>query len=231
MKILAADTSTDVNTVAVCRDGRVLAETAVLCPRKHAERLVETVDWVLDEAEVSLADLDGLAVSLGPGSFTGLRIGVATWKGLALGAGLPLAGAPTLDAMARLGACDNGLVCPLLDAKMGEVYGAVYRFESGIRRKLAPERVGNVEDILAGIEGKVIFLGDGAETYRSRIEAANGINSVFLPHLRGMPRASAVAVEAEAIFLSGENTDPASLNPLYLRKSQAELNRLADLSS
>jgi len=224
MKILAADTTTTVNTVAVCDGARLLAETVVTCHRAHSERLLATVDWVLREAGLRLCDLDALAISHGPGSFTGVRVGVATWKGLALGAALPLVAVPTLDAMTRLGAFRDGLVCPLLDAKMGEVFGALYRFEDGVRTKLTPDRVCLVEDLLRGVEGLVVVLGDAVSRYRARIQAA-APQARFLDEWCAVPRASAVAAEAHALIAAGACTDPALVAAIYLRKSQAEENR------
>ena len=225
MRILAADTSTAVNTVAVCEGERLLAETVVDCGRAHSERLLATVDWVLAEAGVKIEELDALAISAGPGSFTGLRVGVATWKGLAAGAKLPLVPVPTLDALARVGAVYEGLVCALLDAKMGDVFGALYRFAQGRRTKLAGDRVGVVEDLIGGIEDDIRFLGDGAMRYRERIEAAVA-SAIFVEQARGVPRASAVALEAHMLLDQGAcTTDPAEVAPVYLRKSQAEVNR------
>jgi len=224
MKILAADTSTSINTVAVCEDDRVLAESIVECGRSHSERLIGTVDWVLAEAGCRIEDMDALAVSIGPGSFTGVRVGVATWKGLALGCKRPLAPVPTLDAMTRLGAFRDGLVCPLLDARMGEVFGAVYHFREGVRDKLVPDRVCPVEAILDEIDGGAIFLGNGAGLYRERILARNP-GAVFAPAMCSVPRASAVACEARSLIDRGVCTDPAFVSPIYLRQSQAEINR------
>ena len=224
MKILAADTSTSINTVAVCDDGRVLAEIIVECGRSHSERLIDTVDWVLAEAGLKIEDMDALAISVGPGSFTGVRVGVATWKGLALGARLPLAPVPTLDAMTRLGAFREGLLCPLLDARMREVFGAVYRFTNGRREKLTPDRVCPVDSLLDEIDGDAVFLGNGVELYRERIlERRPG--AAFAPAICSVPRASAVAAEARALIEQGVCTDAALVSPVYLRKSQAEMNR------
>ena len=224
MKILAADTSTSINTVAVCDDDRVLAEIIVECGRSHSERLIDTVDWVFAEAGLKIEDMDALAISVGPGSFTGVRVGVATWKGLALGARLPLVPVPTLDAMARLGAFREALLCPLLDARMREVFGAVYRFTDGRREKLTADRVCPVDSLLDDIDGDAIFLGNGAELYRERIlELRPG--AAFAPAICSVPRASAVAAEARALIEQGVCTDAALVSPVYLRKSQAEMNR------
>ena len=238
--LLAVDTSTSVNTVAVCRGARrsdathevhLLAETAVECRRLHSERLLATVDWVLEEAGIAFSDVDALAVSIGPGSFTGLRIGAATWKGLAFGRGLPLAAVPTLDAMARLLPLRDAVVCPLLDARMKEVFGAVYRYQGGTREKLTPDRACPVEDLLQDLpaqpqEAPVYFLGDGAQLYRERIEK-HLPNALFLDGYWNIPRASAVAAEGYYLLQSGAVCAAALAAPIYLRQSQAELNRAA----
>lgn len=221
MLILSADTSTAYYSVALSRDDHVLAEVSVEGAKKHSERLLETVDWLLGETGCKLNEIDLLAVSQGPGSFTGLRIGVAAWKGLAAGAGLSLVGVSSLDAMARLVEVRDGCVCPLLDAKMQEVYGAVYRFEDGSREKVQPDTVCPVEDLLDGLPGKVLFLGEGAEVYRDRIEDVLP-EAAFASAACSFPRASAVAAEALHAVAGGAPCDPELVRPVYLRKSQAE---------
>jgi len=224
MKILGVDTSTPVNTIALCEDGRILAETVVECGRAHAERLMATVDWVLAEAGVSLGAVDALAVSVGPGSFTGLRIGVAAWKGLALAQALPLVGVPTLDAMTRTGAFANTAVCPLLDAKMGEVFGAVYRFSNAGREKIVQDCVTPITNILDRAPDDTVFFGDGAELYGEAIRAARP-GAVILGGAFRSPRASAVCFEAAALLASGYATSAADVKPVYLRMSQPEALR------
>ncbi|HNR35521.1 MAG TPA: tRNA (adenosine(37)-N6)-threonylcarbamoyltransferase complex dimerization subunit type 1 TsaB [Candidatus Hydrogenedentes bacterium] len=224
MKILAVDTCTAFNAVALCEDAAVLAETTVLCGRAHSERLIPTVNWLLAETGLCLADVDLLAVTIGPGSFTGVRIGVATWKGLALAARKPLVGVPTLDAMSLLAAVSDGIVCPLLDARMREVYGAVYAFDGGVRRKCSPDRVGPVEAIMADFPDAPILLGDGAAMYRDRILALRP-RARIVPPMHLNPRAAAVAQEAFHLVQSGMDTDPSHVSPVYLRQSQAEENR------
>lgn len=221
MIILAADTGTPINTVCVARDGRILAETVALSGRRHSERLLETVDWTLAEAGVRFEDVDSLAVSVGPGSFTGLRVGVAAWKGLALGRGLPLVGVSTLDAMTRLGVFVDAVVCPLLDARMHEVFGAVYEFRGGVRVRLVPERVCPVDALLDHVPARTVFLGDGAALYEDAIRRRVP-EAVFAPPHLSVPRASAVAVEAFDLLARGEPADPGAVNPVYLRQSQPE---------
>jgi tRNA threonylcarbamoyladenosine biosynthesis protein TsaB len=221
--ILATDTSTSINTVAVCRDGALLAEIVVQSGRRHAERLMALTATVLQEAGLTLRDVDALAVSIGPGSFTGLRIGVSAWKGLALGAQKPLVAVPTLDAMARLVSVADGWVCPLTDARMKEVYGAVYQVVAGERTCVIPPCVCPVEDVLAHLPRDIApcFLGDGAYLYRDRIIAAHP-GARFLDPSLAAPRASAVAAEAEAMLAAGTPTTAALVSPVYLRPSQAE---------
>jgi len=230
MLFLAADTTTAVNSVAICDDSHVLSESIVNCGRAHSERLLATVDWVLEEAGLTLDRIEALAISIGPGSFTGLRVGAATWKGLALAQRLPLVGVPTLDAMTRLVPFRDGVVCPLLDARMHEVFGAVYRFDGGRREKLTDDRVCPVESLLEVVPGDAVFLGNGAALYREQIQAMCP-QSFFVDELCGVPRASAVAAEAVELMSHGAAIDPDLVAPIYLRASQAEQNRAAQKAS
>jgi len=222
MTILAADTGTSINTVAVCDGDRLLAEIIVETGRAHSEKLLLTVDWVLQEAGLTLDDVDTLAIGIGPGSFTGLRVGAATWKGLAFARDLPLVAVPSLDAMARLAPFHNDVVCPLLDARMHEVFGAVYRFKDGRREKIVADSVCPVDALLDQIpEPAPIFLGNGATLYRGQI-LARFPGARFAPAACSVPRASAVAAEAVALVAAGISTDAATVSPVYLRKSQPE---------
>lgn len=223
-RILAADTSTSINAVALLEDGRLLSEVVVEAGRRHSERLLETVEWVLGEAQLQMSDIDVLAVSIGPGSFTGVRVGVAAWKGLACALQRPLVGVPTLDAMSRLWQARDGYVCPLLDAKMNEVYGAIYLYERGVRTKLTGDCVCPVEDLLDNQRNDLLFFGPGAVRYRDRI-VAQMPDARFAPECCGSIRASAVAAEAFDLLDVGASTNPDTVVPIYLRKSQAELNR------
>lgn len=222
--ILAADTSTAANTVAVCRDGAILAEVTVESPRLHSERLLAAVDWVLQEAQLTIHEVDVLAIAIGPGSFTGLRIGASMWKGLAFAAQKPLVAVPTLDALALLAMGAEGAIVAAIDARMQEAYGAVYRFEAGARVKVLPDTVAPLGHLLASLEGPVYCIGDAFTVYRDAAVAALP-HARFAPaHLNG-PRASAVAAEAAALLDAGAPADAALVSPVYLRASQAEVNR------
>ncbi len=233
--ILSVDTSTRQCAVALCRvsgwDGacEVLAQSCVDRPRLHAERLLDGVHWVLNASEHTLEQITCLAAASGPGSFTGLRVGLATWKGLAFALQLPLVAVPTLDAMSRLVPVPDGVVIPLLDARMKEVFGAVYRFRNGVRTPLAPARVCPVQELLAGDyvhETPLILLGDGAWRYEDTIRACVPQAYLATPAC-GTVRADTVAAEACSLMRSGCRTDPAQAAPCYLRVSQAEQARAA----
>ena len=222
--ILAADTGTAVNTVALCRDGQILAEATAASPRLHSERLLATVDWVLAEAQVDIHAVDVLAISIGPGSFTGLRIGASAWKGLAFAADKPLVAVPTLDALSRLATPFEGTVVAAIDARMQEVYGAVYRHAGGAREKLREDAVLPIAGLLVGLSGPVYCMGDGFTAYRDAAIAALP-SAIFAPLHLNAPRASAVAAEAVAMLEAGAPSDASLVSPVYLRASQAEMNR------
>jgi len=230
--ILAADTSTAINSVALCRDDAILAEAVIDGRRLHSERLLPTVQWLLDESGVTLAEVELLAISIGPGSFTGLRIGAATWKGLAFANDIPLIGVPTLDAMTRLAAVrPQSYVAVLLDARMKEVFAAGYRFTGAAREKVVADSVCSIATVMDRLDAlpdfdprAVSLLGDGAQLYQDALRERWPQVSIAAPS-QGVPRASAVALEALALHAAGAPDDPGVVNPVYLRKSQAEVNR------
>ncbi len=236
--ILAADTSTRQCTVALCLFSEqgainVAAQTSADSHRLHAEGLLDALQWVLHAAGRTLRQVDCLAVSIGPGSFTGLRVGAAAWKGLAFALNLPLVAVPTLDAMSRLNAVVDGVVAPMLDARMGEVFGAVYRFSQLRREKLTPDLVCSAEELLTHIPegaGPVLLPGDGALRYRADILACLP-EACILPETMGTPRADAVAVEARHLLLQGVEVRAACAAPRYLRASQAEQARELKLAA
>lgn len=237
-RILSVDTSTRHCAVALCsvREGddcvEVMAQTCVDRHKLHAERLLDGVRWVLEAVSCPLSQVTCLAAAAGPGSFTGLRVGLATWKGLAFALDLPLVAVPTLDAMTRLIPVPEGIVIPLLDARMKEVFGAVYRFSRGKRETLLDPRVCPVQHLLTAdytCERPLFFLGDGAWRYESVLREQ--LPQAFLvPPACGTPRADAVAAEAVALMRGGTCSDPAVAAPRYLRASQAEQAREVRLS-
>ncbi len=220
INILAADTGTRINTVAVWRDGAALAESVADCHRAHSERLLETTRAVMREAGIELADVDALAIAVGPGSFTGLRIGVSAWKGLALGANLPLVGVSSLEALAQPFRGLSRPVCALLPARLEEVFAAVYPSERGACAMLEPVAA-PLNEVLRETPPGAVYTGEGAHQHRNAIERLDPA-AIFAPRLLASPRASAVADVANALLEAGVCSDPAAVRPLYLRKAQAE---------
>ncbi len=224
MIVLAADTSTPFLSVALCEDDRVLAEYNQPADRRHAELILGVVDDLLRRSGLELNDVDLLAVSRGPGSFTGLRVGISTWKGLASGAALPLIGVSTLDALARRCAEPPKLLCVLLDAKMQEVYGATYELRDGKLYKTQDDSVGPVAEFVDADAGPTVYMGDGALLYEDIIRRAHP-NAVLLSEKESMPRAWAVAAVGLERFRQGDPSTASEVVPVYLRQSQAERNR------
>lgn len=212
MLTLGLDTATAACTVALVADGTVLAEQTELEPRGHATRLMALVAAVCDAAGRPRTDLTGIACGVGPGSFTGLRIGLATAKALALALDLPCAGVGTLAAMAH---GVPGLCAPLLDARRGEVYAGLYRDGAEV---LAP-RLLPLADWLA----ELAALRAGAP-----VTFAGDVDTALLPPWGRpaavlLPRGSAVALLGEGLLRRGQGVAPEALNPLYMRRSAAEV--------
>ncbi|MBN4046826.1 tRNA (adenosine(37)-N6)-threonylcarbamoyltransferase complex dimerization subunit type 1 TsaB, partial [bacterium AH-315-P07] len=186
--------------------------------------LLAFVEILLDETNITLSDIDLLAVAHGPGSFTGVRVGVSAWKGLAAGAQIPIIGVSTLDALARRVEHSSHPVCPLLDAKMSEVYSACYRYENGHRETINTQTVATVEAVLDQCPAGTLFLGDGAALYREKIRSRFP-DALIMPESCNFPGATAIAAEAVSSYDPESDACEINVSPVYLRKSQAEVVR------
>ncbi len=224
MKILAADTSTSSVSLALLDDGRLLGEWTFQSLMTHNRRLLRTIDSLLGEVGWEIEGLDGFAVTLGPGSFTGIRIGLGTIKALAWALRKLYAGVPTLDALAApLGFCATP-VCAVVDARKKEVYYAVYRpdghgrlIREGAYAAAAPERLAE------RIKSPTCFCGDGWLLYRELFTEVLGDMAVAAPGPFHATRAAFVGDLAYRRFSSGDSDDPASSAPIYVRASEAEM--------
>jgi tRNA threonylcarbamoyladenosine biosynthesis protein TsaB len=222
MKVLALESATLSGGAALVDGERLLGEVTLDVAVTHSERLMAAVDRLVADCGLSPHDLDGLAVSIGPGSFTGLRVGIATVKGLGLALDLPIAAVPTLDALAGRLPFADAPVCPILDARKKEVYLSLYRWrESGMAREwdylaLPPELAA------ARLEAPVILLGDGIEACRPWLERL-GAGVRVAPAAQRLPSAAVVAGLGRAALAAGAGVDAETLAPLYLRPSEAEL--------
>ncbi|MEK6604025.1 MAG: tRNA (adenosine(37)-N6)-threonylcarbamoyltransferase complex dimerization subunit type 1 TsaB, partial [Nitrospirota bacterium] len=219
--------ATPAQSVALVEDDRLLAELSYEAQGNRGGMLLPTVDRVLKKAGVAARDLDVVVVSVGPGSFTGLRVGLATAKGLALGAGARLVGVPTLEALAAGYASADATICALLDAYRGEVYMALFRRNGNALERLSPDAVlapGAVASALAAVEGPVHLIGNGAARYREPLEAAlGGRVCVSDEGLRAAPTAAVVARLGIRQFAGGNKPD-AEVALTYLRRVEAEVN-------
>jgi tRNA threonylcarbamoyladenosine biosynthesis protein TsaB len=224
MKILALDTSTKSCSVAVTDDASLSAELTIFKNQTHSKHLMDSIHKVLEITGSGPGELDGLAVTIGPGSFTGLRIGISTIKGLAHALDKPVVGISSLEALAWQCAETSFLICPLLDARKGEVYCATYRFEDGglIQKTAACAMV--PEAALEDINTPCVFIGTGAQLYRQRIAAALGGLAHFVPEGQNVIRASSIAFLSRLKFVANDTDGIAGLIPHYIRKSDAELN-------
>ena len=224
MKILAVDTSSTVATVAVSCDGVLLGEYTVNHGLTHSQRLLPMTDELLSSLGLSADDIDVFAVSTGPGSFTGLRIGIATIKGFAFAKNKPVVSVSGLEAMAYNCLNTDYIICPLMDARAGQVYNALYkRFRGGLKTICQPRAV-EIEKVineLLPMKEKVLFLGDGVTPNMNAIKNL-GSRAVIMPFNNNMQRGASVALAAWEKAKKGQFESAESLDANYLRKSQAE---------
>lgn len=225
MRILALDTSGLVVSAAVTEEGCLIAETFLHYRKTHSQTLLPLIASMLGGIEADVSDMDMLAVAVGPGSFTGLRIGVCTAKGLAMPADIRIAPVPTLDALAYNCALYDGLTCPIMDARRDQVYTALYRTGRGnIIKKLSDDAALPVDTLCKSLMEygePVLFTGDGVDVYMEKLREILGERALASPPALRMQRASSVAfvgMEMGRDALVGH----AALAPRYLRKSQAE---------
>ena len=220
MRVLAVETSSLAGGVALLDGERLIAEYVLDVSVTHSERLMAAIDHVVADARWTPRALEGLAVAVGPGSFTGLRIAVSTVKGLAVALGIPIVGVPTLDAMAAALPWAALPVCPVLDARKGEVYASVYRWDGRAMRRewdylaLAPAALAE------RLTEPTIVVGDGALAIHSPYAQA-------VPSPRRIPSPACVGALGVERLRRGDTVDAANLQPLYLRPSEAELKRRA----
>lgn len=227
MYVLGIETATPVGSVAVANENGLVAEYTLIRGTTHSERLLPVLDHLLKSASLPFRGIDVLAISLGPGSFTGLRIGVSTAKGLALAGEKPVVGISTLDALAENYRGIDTVLCPMLDARKKEVFAAVYRGSrtEGLE-KLTPDLAIPPERIFAYLEGNgIMFLGDGSILYRSLIEQAMGAKAGFAPPHLNHPRAATVALLGLQEAKRGNFLDLKTFTPIYVRSSDAELKK------
>jgi len=225
MRLLAADTSTKSGSVALLEEERVVAEWTLQSDITHNRLLLKTIDYALQQAGWSLDDVEAFAVTTGPGSFTGLRIGLTTIKTLAWATGKPLVGVPSLDALALPLAFASMPVCALLDARRKELFFAFFEpdRQSGLLRR-SPYHVGSPQKLATAITSTTLFCGDGWSLYGSVFQDMLGHLAVGAPPPFNLLRAGFVGELARRSLAAGVQDDPLTLAPLYVRLSEVEIS-------
>lgn len=239
MKVLALDSSGLVASVALVegtpKASSLLAEYTLNYKKTHSQTLLPMLDEIVRMTELDLKTVDAIAVASGPGSFTGLRIGSATAKGLGFALDRPLAAVPTLEALAYNLFGTDRLICPLMDARRNQVYTGIYEFEGECLKILHSPMaadIAEVADLLCGFGRDVIFLGDGVPVYKERLQElmadrmqSAGVQTLWAPAHLNKQRAGAVGARALWYLWEGNTQTAAEHTPEYLRLSQAERER------
>lgn len=224
MRILAVDTATTSCSVAIVDKTSLLSEFTIDREETHSKHLMDMIKSVLRMAGLNFSDLDGFAVTIGPGSFTGLRIGLSTIKGLAVASEKPVVGVSSLEALAFQVSYSRDLICPILDARKGEVYFSRYRFLNGHLKKQTKERVAPPDKAVDDLNESCLFVGNGALLYKEMIlEKMGGLASIA-PMIQNTIRASTMAYLSMTKFEKNDTDDIEKIMPYYIRKSDAELN-------
>ncbi len=222
--LLTIQTAVPAGSLALSDGERLLAEINLDIRKNPTEWLLDAVDDLLAKSELQRSDLDAIGIVRGPGSFTGLRVGLATAKGLALATGCPLLGVSSLQTLAMQIPFSRLPVCAMLDARKKEVYAALYSWESGRMQAVSDERVLRPDALLEGIAEDTLFVGSGASLYRTLIVRQLGGRAHFPPSMLNLPRAGAAACLAVLEWEAGRLFSPEELTPTYLRASDAEIN-------
>jgi tRNA threonylcarbamoyladenosine biosynthesis protein TsaB len=234
MKILAVETSTMLGGIGLVDDSSGLFfEVRLNVKSTHSERLMPEIDHIMKQSGIELSDIDVFAISIGPGSFTGLRIGLSTVKGFSFATGKPIVAVPTLEALAwNLPYCRYP-VCAMLDARKKEVYAALFSWEGKGFVRVIDETSLNVDRLLERIKGakgvgdfsdeRIVFIGEGALLYKDGIVEALKERAIFPSSEKSVPSPATIAAMGIRKALKGEFSEPVSLVPFYIRRSEAEI--------
>jgi len=224
MRILAVDTTTTSCSVAIVDQTSLLSEFTIDREETHSKHLMDMIKAVMTMAGLNFSDLDGFAVTRGPGSFTGLRIGISTIKGLVVASEKPVVGISSLETLAFQVSYSRDLICPILDARKGEVYFSRYRFLNGHLKRQTKERVAPPDKAVDDLNESCLFVGNGALLYKEMILEKMGEFASFAPMIQNTIRASTIAYLSMAKFENNDTDEIEKILPYYIRKSDAELN-------
>ena len=221
MKILAIDTSALTATAAILADGKLICEISTTTALNHSVTVMPMIDELLKKVNMDISEIDLFACSEGPGSFTGLRIGIGTVKGLAYGLGKQVVGVSTLEALAHNISFTDMVIAPIMDARRGQVYNALYKYDGEKLIEVTSPRALSVEELCEEISEKTIFVGDGVLAYKEKIKEKLGDMALFASPQNMLQRAGSVAYAAQSI----SPVDAEELTAVYLRKPQSERER------
>lgn len=228
MKIISIDSSGLVASVAVSEDENMIAEYTVNYKKTHSQTLLVMLEEIAKMIELDLSTVDAIAVAKGPGSFTGLRIGCASAKGLGLALDIPIIPVPTVDALSYNLWGSSAVICPMMDARRAQVYTGLYEFADGEHKVICPQCAVAIEEIIDKVNelGRpVVFLGDGVPVNKEAIETLTKVEYKFAPAHMSRQRAGALATLAFEYYQKGIYEKAADHKPDYLRQSQAERER------
>lgn len=222
MRILAVDTATEVCGVAVFVDGEGVTASITSREQTHAQGLMAAIRAVLNQAGIAVTDLDGFAVSRGPGSFTGLRIGISAVKGMVAATGKPLTGVSTLAVLAHQATGEVRRVCPMIDARRSEVYWSVYEKGADGLQPVCAEQAGRPEKVMDLLPGPCLFIGNGARRHASLIQERAPRPVMFADDHGNTLRPQTLALLGMQQLKEGLGEDPQGFSPIYLRKADAK---------
>lgn len=227
MKILAIESATVIASCAISENDVVLGEYSLGHKKTHSEKLMPLIEKLLEDMEMKIKDIDVIAISEGPGSYTGLRIGAAIGKSLAYAINVPIANIPTMKSLAANIYSVEKLIVPVMDAKSGRVYAGIYKWENDSLttvKEQFPTNIDELIEILNGCTESIILSGDGSENYRNIFEERLKIKYTISPKQFNLPRASSSACLGYSMAINGEIINASEFAPKYLRLSQAERN-------
>ena len=224
MNLLAIDTSTKHFSLAVAGDGKVLRYRSIFLKKVLSDSIMPAIEGILKKSGLTLAKIDGFTVGLGPGSFTSLRVGLATVKGLAFATRKSVVGIPSLDVLA-MNVKDDGQVCAVCDAKRNMVYACLYQKKGDALKRKSKYLLADIKDVLKQIKGEVIFVGDGVPLFRETIEKTAGVKARFAGEKQMYPRAKHLVTLALKRFEAKDYDSAESIVPLYLYPEDCQVAR------
>ena len=225
MRILAIDSSSMVATVAITTDGILNAEYTINHKKTHSQTLLPMIAEIVKMIEIDMDSIDAVAITGGPGSYTGLRIGSATAKGIGLALNKPIINVPTMDALAYNLYSSQYVICPIMDARRGQVYTGIYKFEETEMKTIKPQCIMMIDEVikeLDTIKESVMFLGDGVDVHKQLIDDIMDTKHYYAPASMNRHKASTLGTIAEIYYKNGKTETAKEHKPEYLRLSQAE---------